>query len=45
MDQHGDGLFESDVVNFNPGSLSHSIAMKSADLRALVSPVVASFTK
>lgn len=38
-----EGLFESEVVNFNPGSTTHSIAMKSADLRALVSPVVASF--
>jgi Ala-tRNA(Pro) deacylase len=40
-----EGLFENDVVNFNPGSTTHSIAMKSADLRALVSPVVASFAK
>jgi Ala-tRNA(Pro) deacylase len=40
-----EALFENDVVNFNPGSTTHSIAMKSADLRALVSPVVASFAK
>lgn len=40
-----EGLFGNEVVNFNPGSTRHSIAMKSADLRALVSPVVASFTK
>lgn len=40
-----EGLFENEVVNFNPGSTTHSIAMKSADLRALVSPVVASFAK
>jgi len=40
-----EGLFENDVVNFNPGSLTHSIAMKSVDLRALVSPIVASFAK
>ena len=40
-----EGLFENDVVNFNPGSTTHSIAMRSADLRALVSPVVASFAK
>lgn len=39
------GIFENEVVNFNPGSISHSIAMKSSDLRALVSPVVESFTK
>jgi len=38
-----EGLFENEVVNFNPGSTMHSIAMKSADLRALVSPVVATF--
>lgn len=40
-----EGLFENEVVNFNPGSTTHSIAMKSADLRALVSPVVTSFAK
>jgi Ala-tRNA(Pro) deacylase len=40
-----EGLFENEVVNFNPGSTTHSIAMNSADLRALVSPVVASFAK
>ena len=40
-----EGLFENDVVNFNPGSTTHSIAMKSADLRALVSPIVASFAR
>lgn len=40
-----EGLFENEVVNFNPGSTTHSIAMRSADLRALVSPVVASFAK
>jgi len=40
-----EGLFQNDVVHFNPGSTMHSIAMKSADLRALVSPVVASFAK
>ncbi|HLH62021.1 MAG TPA: YbaK/EbsC family protein [Ktedonobacteraceae bacterium] len=39
------GLFENDVVNFNPGSTTHSIAMKSADLRILVSPIIASFAK
>jgi prolyl-tRNA editing enzyme YbaK/EbsC (Cys-tRNA(Pro) deacylase) len=39
------GLFENDVVNFNPGSTTHSISMKSADLKALVSPTVESFTK
>jgi Ala-tRNA(Pro) deacylase len=38
-----ESLFENEVVNFNPGSTTHSIAMKSADLRALVSPLVASF--
>jgi Ala-tRNA(Pro) deacylase len=38
-----EGLFENEVVNFNPGSTTHSIAMKSSDLRALISPVVASF--
>jgi Ala-tRNA(Pro) deacylase len=38
-----EGLFENEVVNFNPGSTTHSISMKSADLRTLVSPVVASF--
>jgi Ala-tRNA(Pro) deacylase len=38
-----EGLFENEMVNFNPGSTTHSIAMKSADLHALVSPVVASF--
>ncbi len=40
-----EGLFKNDVVNFNPGSTTHSIAMKSADLRMLVSPIVASFAK
>ncbi|HLI05647.1 MAG TPA: YbaK/EbsC family protein [Ktedonobacteraceae bacterium] len=40
-----EGLLENEVVNFNPGSTTHSIAMRSADLRALVSPVVASFAK
>lgn len=40
-----EGLFENDVVNFNPGSTTHSIAMRSADLTALVNPIVASFTK
>jgi Ala-tRNA(Pro) deacylase len=40
-----EGLFENEVVNFNPGSITHSIAMKSADLRALVAPIVESFTK
>lgn len=40
-----EGIFENEVVNFNPGSTTHSIAMKSADLRALVTPVVESFTK
>ena len=40
-----EGIFQNDVVHFNPGSTTHSIAMKSADLRALVSPVVASFAK
>ena len=40
-----EGIFENDVVNFNPGSTTHSIAMKSADLRTLVSPIVASFAK
>ena len=40
-----EGIFENDVVNFNPGSTTHSIAMKSADLRALVAPIVASFAK
>ena len=40
-----EGLFENDVVNFNPGSLTHSIAMKSVDLRTLVLPSVASFAK
>ncbi|MFL5627006.1 MAG: YbaK/EbsC family protein [Ktedonobacteraceae bacterium] len=40
-----EGLFENEVVNFNPGSITHSIAMKSADLRALVAPNVESFTK
>ena len=39
------GLFENEVVNFNPGSTTHSIAMQSADLRALVTPIVDSFTK
>ena len=39
------GLFENDVVNFNPGSITHSIAMKSADLCTLVSPIVASFAR
>ena len=39
------GIFENEVVNFNPGSISHSIAMKSNDLRALVSPIVEAFTK
>ncbi len=39
------GLFENEVVNFNPGSITHSIAMQSADLRALVTPGVDSFTK
>ncbi|MFL5691770.1 MAG: YbaK/EbsC family protein [Ktedonobacteraceae bacterium] len=39
------GLFENEVVNFNPGSITHSIAMRSADLRTLVTPVVDSFTK
>ena len=39
------GLFENEVVNFNPGSITHSIAMQSADLRALVTPSVDSFTK
>ena len=39
------GLFENEVVNFNPGSITHSIAMQSADLRALVTPIVDSFTK
>ena len=40
-----EGLFENDVVHFNPGSTTHSMAMKSADVRALVSPVVASFAR
>jgi len=40
-----EGLLENDVVNFNPGSTTHSIAMKSTDLRTLVSPIVASFAK
>jgi Ala-tRNA(Pro) deacylase len=40
-----EGIFQNDVVHFNPGSTTHSIAMKSADLRALVSPVVASFAR
>lgn len=40
-----EGIFENDVVNFNPGSTTHSIAMKSADLRMLVSPIIASFAK
>jgi len=40
-----EGLFENDVVNFNPGSTTHSISMKSADLRTVVSPIVASFAK
>ncbi|HZU67502.1 MAG TPA: YbaK/EbsC family protein [Ktedonobacteraceae bacterium] len=40
-----ESLFENDVVNFNPGSTTHSIAMKSADLRTLVSPIIASFVK
>jgi Ala-tRNA(Pro) deacylase len=40
-----EGLLENDVVNFNPGSTTHSIAMKSADLRTLVAPIVASFAK
>ena len=39
------GLFENDVINFNPGSTTHSIAMNSADLRTLVSPIVASFAR
>ncbi len=38
-----EGLFENDVVNFNPGSTTHSIAMKSTDVRDLVSPVIACF--
>jgi Ala-tRNA(Pro) deacylase len=38
-----EALFENEVVNFHPGSRTHSIAMKSADVRALVSPIVASF--
>jgi Ala-tRNA(Pro) deacylase len=40
-----EGILENDVINFNPGSTRHSIAMKSADLRTLVSPIVASFAK
>lgn len=40
-----EGLFENDVVNFNPGSTTHSIAMKSADLQTLVSPIVVSFAR
>ena len=40
-----EGLFQNDVIHFNPGSTTHSIAMKSADLRALVSPAVASFAR
>ena len=40
-----EGLFENEEVNFNPGSTTHSIAMKSVDLRTLVSPIVASFAK
>ena len=40
-----EGLFENEEVIFNPGSTTHSIAMKSTDLRALVSLIVASFTK
>ncbi len=40
-----EGLFENDVINFNPGSNTHSIAMKSADLRTLVSPLVVSFAR
>ena len=40
-----EGLLENEEVNFNPGSTTHSIAMKSADLGTLVSPIVASFAK
>ena len=40
-----EGLFENDELNFNPGSTTHSIAMKSADLRTLISPIVASFAR
>jgi Ala-tRNA(Pro) deacylase len=40
-----EGILENNVVNFNPGSTTHSIAMKSADLRTMVSPIVVSFAK
>jgi hypothetical protein len=35
----------SEKINFNPGSATRSIAMQSADLLALIEPIVGSFTK
>lgn len=36
---------ENEYVNFNPGSVKHSIRMKSTDLIDLVHPAFADFTK
>jgi Ala-tRNA(Pro) deacylase len=38
-------LLENETVNFNPGSKVHSIQMKTADLAALVKPVMENFSK
>jgi Ala-tRNA(Pro) deacylase len=35
-------LFHNEVVNFNPGSKTHSISIKSSDLKKLVEPSVVS---
>lgn len=37
-------LLENEYVNFNPGSKTHSIAMRTADLISLVSPQLVSIT-
>ncbi|MDQ3098361.1 MAG: hypothetical protein M3Q44_01290 [bacterium] len=36
---------ENELVNFNPGSLTHSIQMKSIDLIRLVDPTIVQVTK
>jgi prolyl-tRNA editing enzyme YbaK/EbsC (Cys-tRNA(Pro) deacylase) len=39
-----EGLLQNEVVNFNPGSKTHSISMKAKDLVELVKPTIVSFT-
>lgn len=38
-------VLENEWINFNPGSRTHSIAMKSSDLARIVNPIIEEFSE